>query len=42
MTTETVQKHLLLYGFLYRVNELCKQKPQIWSYGNYFMVTKYA
>lgn len=42
MTTKTVQKHLFLHGFLYRGNELCKQKPQIWSYGNCFMVTERA
>ena len=42
MTTKTVQKYLLLHGFLYRVRELCKQKPKILSYGNCFMVTKYA
>ncbi len=28
MTTKTVQKNLLLHGFLYRGNELCKQKPR--------------
>lgn len=42
MTTKAVQKNLLLHGFLYRGNELCKQKLQIWSYGNCFMVMKYA
>lgn len=42
MTTKTVQKHLLLHGFLYCTCKLCKQKLQIWSYGNCFMVTKYA
>ena len=39
MTTKTVQKHLLLHGFLYYDNELCKQKLQKQSYDNYFMVT---
>lgn len=27
MTTKTVQKYLLLHGFLCFVFELCKQKP---------------
>lgn len=39
MTTKTVQKHLLLHGFLYYDNELCKQKLQKQRYDNYFMVT---
>ena len=42
MTTKTVRKRLLPHGFLYCDYELCKQKSQIQSYGNCFMVTIFA
>lgn len=42
MTTKTVQKYLLLHGFLYRDYELCKRKLQKQSYDNCFMVTECA
>ena len=42
MTTKTVQKHLILRGFLYCDYELCKWKLQNQSYDNCFMVTVFA
>lgn len=42
MTTITVQKHLLLHGFLYCNCKLCKQNREKLCYGNCFMVTACA
>jgi len=39
MTTKTVQKYLLLHGFLYCEYKLCKQNSEKQYYGNCFMVT---
>lgn len=38
MTTKTVQKHLLLRGFLYCACKLCNKNREKLCYGNCFMV----
>lgn len=42
MTTKTVQKHLLLHGFLVASTNYVNKNLKKQCYGNYFMVTERA
>lgn len=42
MTTKTVQKHLLLHGFLCCAWNYVNKNREKQCYGNYFMVTERA